>query len=273
MNLSESNQKAKVHDFWNIESCGEVYAKGDSEKSQYEKQSQIRYQLEPYILPFANFKQGQNKDILEIGVGMGSDHIQWALSQPKSLTGIDLTERAIQHTNKRLKIYSLQSNTQVADAENLPFSNESFDLVYSWGVLHHSPNTGQTIQEVHRVLRHKGNAKVMIYHKHSLTGYMLWIRYAFFKFKWRTSLKEIYSQYLESPGTKAYTEKEAKNLFKDFAEIKTSIKFAPGDLLIGSAGQRHKGLLLSLAKAIWPRFIIKKLFKNHGLFLLIEAKK
>lgn len=66
---------------------------------------------------------------------------------------------------------------QVADAENLPFSNDMFDAIYSWGVLHHSPNTEKAILEVLRVLKSGGTAKIMIYHKNGVVGLMLWMRY------------------------------------------------------------------------------------------------
>ena len=95
---------------------------------------------------------------------MGADHLEWARSSPRSLTGIDLTDRAIQFTQERLGFYSLYSDLRVADAENLPFSDNSFDIVYSYGVLHHSPDTAQAIREVHRVLRPGGSARIMIYH-------------------------------------------------------------------------------------------------------------
>jgi ubiquinone/menaquinone biosynthesis C-methylase UbiE len=116
-------------------------------------------------------------DVLEVGVGMGADHLEWARHMPRSLSGIDLTERAIAHTATRLALYGLRSDLRVADAEKLPFRDASFDLVYSWGVLHHSPDTPRAVREVLRVLRPGGLARVMIYHAHSMVGYMLWLRY------------------------------------------------------------------------------------------------
>ena len=161
----------------------------------------------------------------------------------------------------------------VGDSENLPFENESFDIVYSWGVLHHSPNTDFAINEVHRVLRDGGTTRVMIYHKYSITGYILWLRYALLRFRPFTSLKKIYFNHLESPGTKAYSKKEAKKLFSNYSDVKIKVQLNLGDLLEGSVGQRHNSILLSIAKKLWPRKLIKLLFKNHGLMLLIEAKK
>lgn len=148
--------KNRVRDFWDAASCGEVYATGDSERDAYEQHRRARYELEPYILPFARLEDARGKDALEIGVGMGADHVELAKAGPRSLAGVDLTPRAIDHARRRLALYGLTSDLRVADAENLPFPDNSFDFVYSWGVLHHSPDTPRAIREVHRVLRGGG---------------------------------------------------------------------------------------------------------------------
>jgi len=113
----------------------------------------------------------------------------------------------------------------------------------------------------------------MIYHTNSFVGYMLWLRYGFLKLRPFTSLKEIYSKYLESPGTKAYTVAEAQKLFAQFDTVMIDTVLTHGDLLSSEAGQRHRGYLLSVAKFFSPRFIIKKFFSKHGLFMLINAIK
>lgn len=270
---SVDNLKAKVRDFWDEKSCGEVYANGHSSKEYYDSHSHARYDLEPYIFDFAGFHEGHGKNVLEIGVGMGADHVEWAKSIPRSLTGIDITPRAVNHTKERLALYGLTSNVQIGDAEKLVFEDNSFDLVYSWGVLHHSPDTQQAINEVYRVLRPGGLARIMIYHKYSLIGYMLWLRYGLLSGHPFRSLDAIYHNYLESPGTKAFSVKEAMKMFTRFSQKKININLSFGDLLEGAVGQRHGGVLLSAAKKLWPRYLLKIFFKNHGLMMLIEATK
>jgi ubiquinone/menaquinone biosynthesis C-methylase UbiE len=190
------------------------------------------------------------------------------------LNGVDLTDRAIKYTHDRLEIFGLKSRLEVADAENLPFPQNNFDLVYSWGVIHHSPDTQKAATEIHRVLKKGGIAKIMIYHKYSLVGFMLWIRYALLKGRFNKSLDDIYAEYLESSGTKAYSIKQAKALFSDFSEIiNIKIELSSGDLLMEHSGQRHRGPLLNLAKRLYPRSLIKMLFKNYGLFMLLTLKK
>lgn len=265
-------EKEQVHDFWNAAACGEKLYLPQVTQQGYLAQSQQRYALEPFIVDFAQFDLYRNKKVLEIGVGLGADHQRFA-EAGAVLHGIDLTEHAIQHTQQRFALFNLSSKLQTGDAENLHYENDCFDMVYSWGVLHHSPDTTKTIEEVYRVLKKNGEAKIMIYHQYSFVGYMLWLRYALFKLKPFTSLKKIYSQYLESPGTKAYSKREAYQLFKQFSQVTIKICLTHGDLLTSSAGQRHRGIFLKIAKWIWPRWIIKNFFKEQGLFMLITAKK
>jgi SAM-dependent methyltransferase len=270
---STDTLKEQVQEFWNAHSCGEVYAEGDGLRTRLESEYEARYALEPYIPTFARFEDGRDKDVLEIGVGMGSDHLRWASARPRSLSGIDLTPRAVKFTRARLALANHVSDLRVADAEQLPFQDDSFDLIYSWGVLHHTPNTAAAIREVHRVLRPGGVARVMIYHRYSMTGFMLWTRYALLRGKPHRTLAEIYSRYLESPGTKAFSVKEAREFFIDFGVVQATTMLNFGDLLQGAAGQRHAGLLLEVARGLWPRWLIKRFFPRAGLMLLIEAAK
>lgn len=263
--------KQAVGDFWEQGSCGEVYAEGADERARFEAQARARYALEPFIFPFARFDEGRGRDVLEIGVGMGADHVEWARRGPRSLAGIDLTRRAVDFTRRRLALYGLSSRVRTGDAENLPFPDASFDIVYSWGVLHHSPDTQRAVDEVRRVLRPGGRAAVMVYHRPALVGRVLWARYALLRGRPRTSLDEIYARHLESPGTRAYTREGARRLFRGFQAVETSVELSSGDLMQGEAGQRHRGPLLSVARALWPRPLIRRFGKELGLFLLVDA--
>lgn len=265
-------EKDAVRAYWDAEACGEVYAR-ENDVFDLDAESRRRYELEPYIRDFARFKEAAGKDALEIGVGMGTDHLELAKSGPRTLTGVDLTPRAIELTTERFAKKGIKSDLRVADAENLPFADNSFDFVYSWGVLHHTPDTPKAIREVHRVLRPGGVARMMVYYKHSLVGWMLWARYGLLAGKPFTSLAEIYSKYLESPGTKAYTFDEARKLLAGFSRVELSTQLSVGDLLEGAAGQRHGGPLLSVARAVFPRPLIRRAFAKNGLFLLMDCTK
>src|SRR5688572_23010400 len=104
--------KIAVHDYWNRESCGEaLYLSGD-QVADYTAQANTRYALEPYIPEFAGFAECLSKRVLEIGVGLGADHERFA-ETGAILHGLDLTERAIEHTRRRLAVRGLHSELQV----------------------------------------------------------------------------------------------------------------------------------------------------------------
>jgi ubiquinone/menaquinone biosynthesis C-methylase UbiE len=264
--------KKAVEEFWEKVSCGEELYLQNQQRDGYLEHARQRYELEPVIEEFAEFAAVSGKKVLEIGVGLGADHQRLAEAGAQ-LTGIDLTARAVTHTRRRLELFGCNSALSIGDAENLQFPTESFDVVYSWGVLHHSPNTPKAISEVHRVLRSGGAAKIMIYHKWSLVGYMLWIRYALLRLRPWLTLSDIYCRYLESPGTKAYSFDEARRMFAAFDRVQIRSWLTHGDLLESAAGQRHGGAALSLARTIWPRQLLRRFAGSHGLFMLIQAVK
>lgn len=268
-----STKKEEVLAFWEAASCGEVYAEGETLEEQFQAHAQARYSLEPYILDFGRFEDGRDKDVLEIGVGMGADHLLWANHRPRRLVGVDLSPRAVEWTRRRLATEGEVSELQTADAEHLPFADNSFDLVYSWGVLHHTPDTAAAFREVHRVLRPGGVARIMIYHSRSIVGAILWTRYALLAGHPRRSMVDVYANHLESPGTKAFSVTQGRELAKDFAQVTVQSHLSFGDLLEGEVGQRHAGVALQLAKKFWPRAVIRRILPRSGLMLLVETQK
>ena len=267
------NDKKLVHDYWDESACGENLYLKSTDKTGYISQAKARYNLEgQFIFPLAGFRETKGLKVLEIGIGLGADHKKFA-EAGAYLWGIDLTERSVEQTRNRLKIFGLHSKLAVGDAEKLDFPDKTFDYVYSWGVLHHSPNTPQAISELWRVLKHGGKTGIMIYHKWSMVGLMLWLRYALIGMKPWLSLKYIYDHHLESPGTKAYSVEEARMLFSEFSMVEIDTVLTHGDLLESDAGQRHYGVLLTIARKLWPRWFIKRFFPKAGLFMLITATK
>lgn len=264
--------KRDVQQFWDRAACGEDLFLEGRQREHYEEQAKTRYALEPYIPGFAGFEATHGKRVLEIGVGLGADHERFALAGA-DLVGIDLTPRAVAHTAARIAHRQLASALCVADAERLPFPDATFDCVYSWGVIHHSPDTAKAVAEILRVLKQGGVARVMIYHKHSLVGLMLWLRYALFALAPFTSLRTIYARHLESPGTKAYSKREARRLFEGFSSLNLVVELSHGDLLSEHVGQRHQGRALSFARRIWPRRWVAKYLRAFGLFLCVTATK
>jgi ubiquinone/menaquinone biosynthesis C-methylase UbiE len=113
---------------------------------------------------FIDFNALRNKDVLEIGVGNGS-HAQLLASHARSFAGIDLTGYAVKSTTERMRVFGLAATVRQMDAEQMQFPDNSFDFIWSWGVIHHSANTRKVLEEMRRVLRPGGEAVVMVYHR------------------------------------------------------------------------------------------------------------
>src|SRR5688572_21002396 len=105
-----------VHDFWNDASCGEELYLDGVDRDGYTAQMRKRYALEPFLPVFAQAEATGGLDVLEIGVGLGADHQLFAQAGAR-LSGIDLTERAVEHTRRRLELFGLQSDLRVGNAE------------------------------------------------------------------------------------------------------------------------------------------------------------
>jgi SAM-dependent methyltransferase len=231
-----------------------------------------RYAQEPYILDFARFGRGRGKRVLEIGLGAGTDFVNWVRSGAVA-SGIDLTEQSVALTRERLALEGLEADVQVGDAERLPFPDSTFDIVYSYGVLHHTPDTARAVAEVHRVLRPGGLALIMIYHVPSVTGFLLWGMHCAAKLRpWRPPRWAIY-HHLESPGTKAYTVPEARALFSSFSSVQVRAQLGVGDLLLMRPSEKYGRWHHRLVWRLYPRRAIRLLGDRLGLGLLIEASR
>ena len=201
-------EKEHVRRFWEREACGERYGA---------EQDRVRYELEPEILSFANFESAAGKRVLEIGVGMGADFLRWVRAGAVA-TGIDLTERAVALTRHRLEQEGLEADVRVADAESLPFADGQFDIVYSWGVLHHTPKPEQAFAEAQRVLAPGGELRVMLYNRHSWVALAAWTRFCLLRGKPLATLGDAVNA-IESPGTRAFTAAQLRTMLHQLPEM------------------------------------------------------
>ena len=164
--------KNEVRDFWNSHPCGSQLTPHERGRKEFFLDYEVRrYALEPHILEVVPFSEGRGKDVLEIGCGLGTDGARWAAHGAR-YTGVDLTPEAVRLTEENFRVRGLQGRFMNLDAEKLPFPDRSFDIVYSHGVIHHTPNTEAVVSEIRRVLKPSGKAIVMVYHKGS---YNYWI--------------------------------------------------------------------------------------------------
>ena len=164
---ANADLKERVRAFWQEHPCGTKFADAEpGSRRFYELVEEHRYKKEWHIPLAAGFENAGEKRVLEIGCGLGTDGAQFAKAGA-DYTGVDLTQAAIDLARRRFQVFNLSGEFRIADAEKLDFADDSFDIVYSHGVLHHTPDTAQAISEVHRVLRPGGNALVMLYHRDS----------------------------------------------------------------------------------------------------------
>jgi SAM-dependent methyltransferase len=261
--MSEANAqlKERVRAFWQEHPCGTKFADANpGSRRFYELVEEHRYQKEWHIPAAADFSNARGKKVLEIGCGLGTDGAQFALAGA-DYTGIDLTDAAIDLARRRFDLFNLPGTFRTADAENLDFPDESFDVVYSHGVLHHTPDTVRAVQEVHRVLRPGGRAVVMLYHRDSYNyriNISLLRRAGVHLLRWNSGVKFVHlltgepedslheharrlkaeRAYLDSeeflsqntdgagnPLARVYSRSEARELFRNFAQVELRTYF------------------------------------------------
>ncbi len=216
--------KTEVRDYWNEHPCGTQFTDFDwGSKEFFDEVERFRYASQPFMDPLIGFDAFRGKKLLEIGCGLGTDLLQFARGGA-IVTGVDLTPRSIELVKRRFALYRLPVEAHVADAEHLPFADGSFDIVYSFGVLHHTPNTQQAIGEVHRVLARGGSAIIMLYHKNSLhyaLGTPLHALHRLSKLQ-RQSVGEDWVRIYDganNPLGKAYSKKELRSMFSSFDNL------------------------------------------------------
>src|SRR2546425_4506844 len=144
---ANSELKERVRAFWQAHPCGTKFADAEQGTRRfYELVEKHRYEKEWHIPLAADFSSARGLKVLEIGCGLGTDGAQFAKAGA-DYTGVDLTEAAIELARKRFALSHLNGEFRVSDAENLDFDDESFDLVYSHGVLHHTPDIAAAVSE------------------------------------------------------------------------------------------------------------------------------
>ena len=233
--MKQSYLKNEVAAYWNKNACGTVHATSEKfSKEYFDEIEDYRYKVEPEIFSFAQFTRYHGQKVLEVGVGAGTDFLQWVRAGVKAY-GVDLTEEAVNHVKKRLDIYHLSAeDIRVADAEKLPYENGYFDLIFSFGVIHHSPDTVKALEEIIRCTRKSGTIKIMVYNRRSLNAFYFYLKYGLLAGKPFRTISDIIYHHMESIGTKCFTINEIKTILANYPiEIKKiSAEVTSYDLLL-----------------------------------------
>lgn len=226
---TDDHYKTQTQEQWNNDPCGSQYVEDalPDTLDWYLEVEAYRYgSYGPWMPETMEFAKHAGEKVLEIGAGLGTDLAQFA-KNGAIVTDIDLSAGHLAHAKRNFELRGLDGTFIHHDAERLPFDDDSFDLVYSNGVIHHTPNTRQVVSEIFRILKPGGRTILMVYAENSLHYWrnlfaMLGMRDRQLE-KW--SMGEIMSRHVElneggqRPLVKVYTKKRLRALMSKFTDI------------------------------------------------------
>jgi SAM-dependent methyltransferase len=228
--MPQANAKLQTQQQWNASPCGADTA-AELERGSpafFRKVEEHRYEVyAPWLKRAVGFEAFAGRRVLEVGPGLGTDHAQFARAGARTYA-IDLTATHLELTRRRFALERLETRLARADAELLPFAEASFDVVYSFGVLHHTPDTGKAVEEVLRVLKPGGLAIVSLYHRHSAFHWISTVlcrgirRGELVTKGYRRLLSEIEQGARESGATplvKVLSRRQCRRLFAGFRQV------------------------------------------------------
>ncbi len=214
------------------------------------------------------------KKVLEIGCGMGCMAMNWA-QRGALVTAVDLNPTSVAQTRQRFAQFGLEGDIRESDGESLPFADESFDYVYSWGVLHHTPGTRKALAEVHRVLKPGGRFGLMLYHRDSfLSRYTIWWQEGVVNMENRfLSPLELASRYSDgareegNPHTWPVTKREVRrDLVAQFGGVDIKVFGTDVPEILNT-------WVPDLARSILPTSFLKALARRAGWSLWITGQR
>jgi ubiquinone/menaquinone biosynthesis C-methylase UbiE len=246
----------------------------------FEQADQIFYQWNMplhtaagYFGKIFDYEKYCGKRVLEVGCGMGCMAMNWA-KHGALVTAVDLNPIAVQQTRKRFDVYGLSGNIQEADGEHLPFADNTFDYGYSWGVLHHSPDTKTSIEHIRRVVKPGAEVGVMLYHRNSFL-YKLTVEYLEGYLHLENdflSPLQLASRYGDgaqaegNPHTWPVTKEEVREvLFGGFENVNVRVLGTDIDYILDA--------WLPKLSRIMPKPMVKTLARRWGWSLWIMARK
>jgi SAM-dependent methyltransferase len=228
--VSQAKAKLEVREFWEETPCGSEHSYAQEGTAEYFAEvERTRYDLEPFIPEYAEFERARGARVLEIGTGLGTDFIRFVRAGARA-TGVDLTEHSVRLVRRRLELEGLEGDVRVADAERLPFEDASFERVYSWGVLHHTPDTERAIAEALRVVRPGGSVCIMLYARRSWVAWGMWLRHGPLAGRPFRSVRGVLAKHMESEGTKAFTVGELRRMFSGLEDLSIDHVGTPYDV-------------------------------------------
>lgn len=176
MPADKNTMQTAVENFWDAKPCGSDTSDKDRYSIEYFQEIQRhRYELEPHIVDVLSSLDLRGKRVLEIGTGVGTD-ARTMIGLGADYCGINVDAGSCEATRRALEVFGLTGEVRQGSATDIPFGDAEFDVVYSFGVLHHIPDVHRAIKEIRRVLKPGGRLAIMMYNKTSI-NYQLEIRH------------------------------------------------------------------------------------------------
>lgn len=269
----------QVKAFWNKRPCNIKHSSENVGSYEYfEDVRKKRYFVEPHIKEFADFSRWKGKKVLEIGCGIGTDTIEFALAGAQ-VTAVDLSCESLMIAKQRAKVYGVEDNITFyqGDAEELSefVPLDLYDLVYSFGVIHHTPDPGNVLWNIDKYIDEISEVRIMLYHKRS---------WRVLEILWNTPIKYISKKNLNNiialqseaqtgcPITYTYTKKQAKELIEDNSllieniEIKHVFPYRVKDY-------KEQRYVKKWYFRFMPKLLFNYLSSKFGWHLCITARK
>jgi 2-polyprenyl-3-methyl-5-hydroxy-6-metoxy-1,4-benzoquinol methylase len=218
------------------------------------------------LMPFPEL---EGRRVLEIGCGMGL-HTEMLVRAGAQVTAADLTETAVEATRKRLELKGLEAEVVQTDAERLPFDDDSYDFVWSWGVIHHSACTTRIVRQIARVLRADGECRVMVYNREGTPAFVVYLRDYLLKgaFLRGQTYDETLYRFTDGFTARYYPREQFEDLFRGFFEhVATEVCGQVADALPLPRQLRH--LALRFVSDTYLRGAQAK----RGNFLFLKARR
>lgn len=273
----QCNIKEATKNVWGSNPAGWTHAAElkPGTKAFFEKVLHERFSKEhDFLIDIVDYPKWKGKRVLEIGCGAGYDAYMFC-KYGADYTGIDLVPENIERTKKHLNLYNLKANILEMDAEKLDF-DEKFDLIYSFGVLHHIPNIDVVLKKIKTNLASEGTLQFTVYNKNS---WFYWVYLYCYKWLWQqehtkySSLEKRLAQieFTESdsdPYVKVYTKTKTKRILEKNG-------FKVKNLQIRKLTQED----LPSIRFVWkfysyiPQSFLNFLAKRWGWYICVEATK
>ena len=261
--MSKNNQELleQIRTYWNNRPCNIKHSRSPiGTKEYFDEVEARRYANEPHNYTFPEFERWRGKRVLEVGCGIGTDAVNFARAGA-IYTGVDLSSESVKLAKQRFDVFGLQGEIFEANAEELSAvfdHHEKFDLIYSFGVIHHAPRPDRVVANFPNLLAEGGEIRAMLYAKNS----------------WKNILIDAGWDQPEAqdncPQAITYTKQEARELFKDFDTVHVEQDFIfPWNI--------EHYVKYEYVKQPWfdamPPELFKILERALGWHLLITAKK